>query len=248
MSGHSKWHNIRLKKGKMDAERGKTFTKLAREIIVAARAGGGNPDGNVRLRMAIQKARENSMPAENIKRAIQRGTGELEGVHYDELTYEGYGPGGTAVMVDTLTDNRNRTVAELRNIFTKNGGSLGEQGCVAWVFDPKGIISIPKENADEETVMMAGLEAGAEDVRVEEETFDVITAPEDLPAVRQAVDQASLTYTLAEVTMLPKNTVELQGKEAQQMMRLMEMLEDHDDIQNVYANFDIPESVMAALT
>jgi YebC/PmpR family DNA-binding regulatory protein len=247
MSGHSKWHNIRLKKGKMDAERGKTFTKLAREIIVAARAGGGNPDGNVRLRMAIQKARENSVPAENIKRAIQRGTGELEGVTYDELTYEGYGPGGTAVMVDTLTDNRNRTVAELRNIFGKNGGSLGEQGCVAWVFDPKGIISIPKENSDEESVIMAGLEAGAEDVRVEEETFDVITTPEDLPAVRQAVDQANIGYTLAEVTMLPKNTVELQGKEAQQMMRLMEMLEDHDDVQNVYANFDIPESVMAAL-
>jgi YebC/PmpR family DNA-binding regulatory protein len=247
MSGHSKWHNIRLKKGKMDAERGKTFTKLAREIIVAARAGGGNPDGNVRLRMAIQKARENSVPAENIKRAIQRGTGELEGVTYDELTYEGYGPGGTAVMVDTFTDNRNRTVAELRNTFTKNGGSLGEQGCVAWVFDPKGIISIPKENTDEEAVMMAALEAGAEDVRVEEETFDVITAPEDLPAVRQAVDQAGITYTLAEVTMLPKNTVELQGKEAQQMIRLMEMLEDHDDVQHVYANFDIPESVMAAL-
>jgi YebC/PmpR family DNA-binding regulatory protein len=247
MSGHSKWHNIRLKKGKMDAERGKTFTKLAREIIVAARAGGGNPDGNVRLRMAIQKARENSVPAENIKRAIQRGTGELEGVTYDELTYEGYGPGGTAVMVDTLTDNRNRTVAELRNTFTKNGGSLGEQGCVAWVFDPKGIISIPKENTDEETVMMAALEAGAEDVRVEEETFDVITAPEDLPEVRQAVDQAGISYTLGEVTMLPKNTVELQGKEAQQMIRLMEMLEDHDDVQHVYANFDIPESVMAAL-
>jgi YebC/PmpR family DNA-binding regulatory protein len=247
MSGHSKWHNIRLKKGKMDQERGKAFTKLAREIIVAAKAGGGNPDGNVRLRIAIQKARENSMPAENIKRAIQRGTGELEGVNYDELTYEGYGPGGAAVMVDTLTDNRNRTVAELRNLFSKNGGSLGEQGCVAWIFDPKGILSVPKDKADEETVMMAALEAGAEDVRVEEETFDVITAPEDLPTVRQALEAATIPFTLAETTMLPKNSVELQGKEAQQMVRLMEGLEDHDDVQHVYANFDIPESVMAAL-
>jgi YebC/PmpR family DNA-binding regulatory protein len=247
MSGHSKWHNIRLKKGKMDAERGKAFTKLAREIIVAAKQGGGNPDGNVRLRIAVQKAREASMPAENIKRAIQRGTGELEGVNYDEITYEGYGPGGAAVMVDTLTDNRNRTVAELRNLFSKNGGSLGEQGCVAWIFDPKGIISVPKEKADEEGVMMAALEAGAEDVRTEEETYDMVTAPEELPAVRQALDAAKIPYTLAETTMLPKNTVELQGKEAQQMIRLMEALEDHDDVQHVYANFDIPESVMAAL-
>jgi YebC/PmpR family DNA-binding regulatory protein len=247
MSGHSKWHNIRLKKGKMDQERGKAFTKLAREIIVAAKAGGGNPDGNVRLRMAIQKARDNSMPAENIKRAIQRGSGELDGVNYDELTYEGYGPGGVAVMVDTLTDNRNRTVAELRNLFSKTGGSLGEQGCVAWIFDPKGIITVPKDKTDEETVMMAALEAGAEDVRVEEETFDVVTAPEDLPTVRQALEAANIPFTLAETTMLPKNSVQLQGKEAQQMVRLMEGLEDHDDVQNVYANFDIPESVMAAL-
>jgi YebC/PmpR family DNA-binding regulatory protein len=247
MSGHSKWHNIRLKKGKMDAERGKAFTKLAREIIVAAKAGGGNPDANARLRLAIQKARENSMPADNIKRAIQRGTGELDGINYDEISYEAYGPGGAAVMVDTLTDNRNRTVADLRNLFSKNGGSLGEQGCVAWIFDPKGIISVPKEKADEETVMMAALEAGAEDVRAEEETYDVITAPEDLPAVRQALDAAKIPYTLAETTMLPKSTVELQGKEAQQMLRLLESLEDHDDVQHVYANFDIPESVMAAL-
>jgi YebC/PmpR family DNA-binding regulatory protein len=231
----------------MDAERGKAFTKLAREIIVAAKAGGGNPEANARLRIAVQKARENSMPAENIKRAIQRGAGELDGINYDEITYEAYGPGGAAVMVDTLTDNRNRTVAELRNLFSKNGGSLGEQGCVAWIFDPKGLISVPKDKGDEETVMMAALEAGAEDVRVEEETYDVITAPEDLPAVRQALDNTKIPYTLAETTMLPKNTVELQGKEAQQMIRLMEALEDHDDVQHVYANFDIPESVMAAM-
>jgi YebC/PmpR family DNA-binding regulatory protein len=248
MSGHSKWHNIRLKKGKMDAERGKIFTKLAREIIVAAKEGGGNPDANARLRLAVQKARDASMPQENIKRAIQRGTGELEGVNYEELTYEGYGPGGAAVMVDVLTDNKNRTVAEVRNIFSKPGGSLGESGCVAWIFDPKGLISVPKDGLDEDTVMMAALDAGAEDVRSEEETFDVITSPEDLPAVRQALTDAGIPFTLAEVTMLPKSTVELKGKEAQQMIRLMEQLEDHDDVQHVYANFDIPENVMAALT
>jgi YebC/PmpR family DNA-binding regulatory protein len=248
MSGHSKWHNIRLKKGKMDAERGKTFTKIAREIIVAAKAGGGNPDANLRLRLAIQKAREASMPQDNIKRAIQRGTGELEGASYDELTYEGYGPGGVAVMVDTLTDNRNRTVAELRNLFSKSGGSLGESGCVAWIFDPKGLISIPRNGVDEDTVMMAALDAGAEDVRVEEEAYDVITAPEDLPSVRDALTTVRITSSLAEVTMLPKSTVALQGKEAQQMIRLMEGLEEHDDVQHVYANFDIPEEVMAALS
>src|SRR2546426_298700 len=187
MSGHSKWHNIRLKKGKMDAERGKTFTKVTREIIVAAKQGGGNPDGNLRLRLAIQKARETSMPQDTIKRAIQRGTGELEGINYDELTYEGYGPGGVAVMVDTLTDNRNRTVAELRNIFSKSGGSLGESGCVAWIFDPKGLIALSKDGGDEDSVMMTALEAGAEDVRVEEESYDVITAPEELPTVREAL-------------------------------------------------------------
>jgi YebC/PmpR family DNA-binding regulatory protein len=248
MSGHSKWHNIRLKKGKMDAERGKIFTKLAREVIVAAKEGGGNPDANARLRLAIQKARDASMPQENIKRAIQRGTGELEGVNYEELRYEGYGPGGAAVMVDALTDNKNRTVSEVRNIFSKAGGSLGESGCVAWIFDQKGLISVQKDGLDEDTVMMAALDAGAEDVRGEEETFDVITTPEDLHAVRQALTDARIPFTLAEVTMLPKSTVELQGKEAQQMLRLLEQLEDHDDVQHVYANFDIAENVMAALT
>jgi YebC/PmpR family DNA-binding regulatory protein len=248
MSGHSKWHNIRLKKGKMDAERGKAFTKITREIIVAARAGGGNPDANLRLRLAIQKAREASMPQDTIKRGIMRGTGELEGTSYDEITYEGYGPGGVAVMVDTLTDNRNRTVAELRNIFSKSGGSLGESGCVAWIFDPKGLISIPKDGLDEDAVMMAALDAGAEDVRAEEETFDVVTAPEDLPTVRDALTEAKLSLALAEVTMLPRTTVDLKGKEAQQMLRLMEMLEDHDDVQHVYANFDIAGEVLAALS
>src|SRR5205823_3474328 len=242
MSGHSKWHNIRLKKGKVDAERGKVFTKLAREIIMAAKEGGANPDGNLRLRLAIQKARESSMPQDNIKRAIDRGSGQLEGANYEELTYEGYGPGGVAVMVNAVTDNRNRTVAELRNIFGKHGGNLGETGCVAWMFDQKGFLSVSKDAASEDDVMMAVLDAGAEDVRTEEETFDVITPPEALPAVRQALEAAAIPFLSAEVTMVPRSTVHLEGKEAQQMIRLMDALEDHDDVQNVYANFDIAES------
>lgn len=248
MAGHSKWANIRLRKGKQDAVRGKLFTKVSREIIVAAKEGGGNPDANARLRLAIQKARDASMPQDKIKNAIQRGTGEVEGANYEEIVYEGYGPGGTAVMVEVMTDNRNRTVSEIRNIFTRAGGSLGENGCVAWVFDRKGFVSIPKDGLDEDTVMMAALDAGAEDVRTEEESFDVITEPEALNPVRQALTDAQISFAVAEVTRLPKNTVSLTGKEAQQMLRLMENLEDHDDVQNVHANFDIDASVMAALT
>jgi YebC/PmpR family DNA-binding regulatory protein len=248
MAGHSKWANIRLRKGKQDAVRGKLFTKVSREIIVAAKEGGGNPDANARLRLAIQKARDASMPQDKIKNAIQRGTGEVEGANYEEIVYEGYGPGGTAVMVEVMTDNRNRTVSEIRNIFSRAGGSLGENGCVAWVFDRKGFVSIPKDGLDEDTVMMAALDAGAEDVRTEEESFDVITEPEALNPVRQALTDAQITFAVAEVTRLPKSTVSLTGKEAQQMLRLMENLEDHDDVQNVHANFDIDASVMAALT
>ena len=244
MSGHSKWHNIRLRKGKQDAERGKIFTKLAREIIVATRHGGGNPDSNVRLRLAVQKARESSMPADNIKRAIQRGTGELEGVIYDEVTYEGYGSGGVAVLVECLTDNRNRTVAELRNIFSKCGGSLGESGCVAWMFEAKGIITIPGENVDEDSVMVATLDSGADDIRVEGDIIEVITQPEDLQSARDALDNAGIKHTDAETAKLPKNTVRVEGKEASQVLRLVEMLEDVDDVQNVYANFDIPDEIM----
>lgn len=247
MSGHSKWHNIRLKKGKMDAERGKIFTKLSREIIMAARAGGGNPDANMRLRMAVQKARENSMPQEKIKSAIQRGTGELEGAHYEELTYEGYGPAGVAVLVECATDNRNRTVAEIRNIFSKCGGNLGESGCVAWLFTPRGLISIPKDGKTEDEVMEAAIESGADDVKTEEETFDVYTAPEDFAAVRDGLEAAGFKMASADVTMLPSTTVRVEGKDAQHMLRLMEQLEDHDDVQNVYANFDIEESVLASL-
>jgi YebC/PmpR family DNA-binding regulatory protein len=244
VSGHSKWHNIRLRKGKQDAERGKIFTKLAREIIVAARAGGGNPDANARLRLAVQKARENSMPAENIKRAIQRGSGELEGANYEELNYEGYGPGGVALLVEVTTDNRNRTVAEIRHAFSRNGGTLGEQGCVGWLFERKGILSISPESADEETVMTVALEAGADDIRTEEDEFEVVTQPEDFEPVRQAFEEAKIPLAAAEISMVPQNTVRLEGKEAQQMLRLMEALEDLDDVANVYANFDISDEEM----
>jgi YebC/PmpR family DNA-binding regulatory protein len=244
LSGHSKWHNIRLRKGKQDAERGKIFTKIAREIIVAARHGGGSPDTNVRLRLAIQKAREASMPADNVKRAIQRGTGELEGVTYDEVTYEGYGPGGVAILIECLTDNRNRTVADLRNIFAKCGGSLGESGCVAWMFDQKGIALVPAESTDEDAVMMATLDAGAEDIRVEGDSIEIITRPEDLQSVRDALTSAGIAFTEAEITKLPKSTVRVEGKEAAQVLRLMDILEDLDDVQHVYANFDVPEEVM----
>lgn len=241
MAGHSKWHNIRLRKGKQDAVRGKMFTKLAREIIVAAKAGGGNPDANPRLRLSIQKARENSMPADNIKRAIQRGTGELEGVNYEEVTYEGYGPAGVAILVETMTDNRNRTVAELRHAFSRNGGSLGEQGCVSWLFDHKGVLSVPSEETDEETVMTVALEAGAEDVKTEIDAYEVVTTPDQFDAVKEAFEAENVPLAAAELTMVPQNTIHLEGKDAQQMLRLMDALEDLDDVSNVYANFDISD-------
>lgn len=245
MSGHSKWHNIRLRKGKQDAVRSKLFTKIAREIIVAAKEGGGNPDSNLRLKLAIQKARENSMPADNIKRAISRGIGETEGATYEEITYEGYGPAGVAVMVSCLTDNRNRTVAELRNIFSKSGGNLGESGCVAWMFEQTGLVQIPADKTDEDAVMMATVDAGAEDIRVEGDTIEVLCRPADLQQVREALEAAGIEYVSAEVTMLPKGTVKIEdSKEANQILRLMDALEDNDDVQHVYANFDIPDELM----
>lgn len=245
MSGHSKWHNIRLRKGKQDLQRGKIFTKLAREIIVAAKQGGGNPDANLALRMAIQKARENSMPADNIKRAIQRGTGEIEGASYEEITYEGYGPAGVAILVPCLTDNRNRTVAELRNIFSKNGGNLGEMGCVGWMFDQKGLAQIPVDKSDEETVMMATMDAGAEDIKTEDEMIQVTCAPESLAGVRDALTEAGIEFTSAEFTMIPKTTVRVEdSKEAARIIRLVEALEDNDDVQQAYANFDIPDEIL----
>jgi len=242
MSGHSKWHNIRLKKGKMDADRGKLFTKLAREIIVAAKGGGGNPDTNITLRNAIAKAREASMPADNIKRAIQRGTGELEGATYEDLTYEGYGPGGVAVLVSCLTDNKQRTVSDVRSFFNKTGGRLAESGSVGYLFTPKGMISVEADVATEDAVTEAAIEGGAEDVQATDDGgFEITTEPNDLEAVKKALTDAGIKFASAEQTMIPQTTVAIVGKEAGQVLRLMDMLEDHDDVQKVYANFDISE-------
>jgi YebC/PmpR family DNA-binding regulatory protein len=247
MSGHSKWHNIRLRKGKQDSERGKIFTKLAREIIVAAKAGGGSADTNLRLRMAVQKARDNSMPADNIKRAIQRGTGELEGVNYEEVTYEGYGAAGVAVLIQCLTDNRNRTVADLRAIFGKTAGNLGESGSVSWMFDNRGIISIPEGKVTEDDVLVAVMDAGADDVKTEDGYIEVSCEPGVFSAVRDALTEASIAFESAELTMVPQTTIKVEGKEASQVVRLVDMLEDNDDVQSVYANFDIPDDVLQAM-
>lgn len=247
MSGHSKWHNIRIRKGRQDAERGRLFTKLAREIIVAAKIGGGNPDANLRLKMAVSKAKESSMPADKIKQAIQRGTGELEGLSYEEMTYEGYGPAGVALMVKCLTDNRNRTVSEVRHAFTKCGGNLGETGCVSWMFESRGLVSIDKDSVDEDTLMATAIDAGADDIRLDEQTFDVVSDPQDFDAIKGAIEAAKIAYLNADITMLPKSTVKVEGKDANQTLRLMENLEELDDVQQVYANFDIPESVMREL-
>jgi len=247
MSGHSKWSTIKHKKGAADAKRGKIFTKLIKEITVAARLGGGDPDANPRLRAAIASAKAENMPKDNIERAVKKGTGELEGVNYEEVSYEAYGPGGVAVLVGCLTDNKNRTVADLKHIMDRHGGSLGEPGCVAWIFNKKGLIVLDREGVDEEKLLEMALEAGAEDVLEEESTFEVTTAPADFEGVRSALDEAGIAYGMAEVSMIPQNTVKLEGKQAQQMLNLMEALEDNEDVSNVYANFDIPDDVMEAM-
>jgi YebC/PmpR family DNA-binding regulatory protein len=244
MSGHSKWSTIKHKKAASDAKRGKIFTKLIKEITVAARLGGGDMNANPRLRSAVQDAKGENMPKDNIDRAIKKGTGELEGVNYEESIYEGYGPGGAAVLVDSLTDNKNRTVSDIRFIFGKNGGSLGENGCVAWMFDKKGYIVVEQSATDEDTLMEVALEAGAEDVREDDSNFEVITAPGDFEAVMEAVKKSGITTIVGEVTMLPQSTTNLTGKEAEQMIRLMDMLEDCDDVQKVYTNADIPEDLV----
>ncbi len=248
MAGHSKWHNIRIRKSKQDALRSKLFTKLAREISVAARLGGGNPDANPRLRLAIEKAREHHMPTDNIKRAIQRGTGELEDVHYEEVTYEGYGPGGVAIIVECLTDNRNRTVAEIRHLFSKHGGNLSESGSVMWQFKRQGVITIPASAITEEKLLEIALEAGAEDVLLEDEFYRVITAMEDFHRVRETLQERGLPIAEARLEMTPTTTVRVEGETAVKLMRLMDALEEHDDVQNTYANFDIPEEVLAGLS
>jgi YebC/PmpR family DNA-binding regulatory protein len=246
MSGHSKWASIKHKKAKVDAQKGRVFTRVIKEITVAARHGGGDPGGNARLRSAIAAAKAANMPADNIDRAIKKGTGELPGVSYEETVYEGYGPGGVAVLVEALTDNKNRTTSELRKVFSKNGGNLGESGCVAWMFAKKGLIQVEAGKADEEKLMSIVLEAGAEDMQRADDLFDVITAPTDFEAVRDAVVKAGIPAVSAEVTAIPQTTMRLEGKPAQQMLHLMEELEEHDDAQHVYANFDIPDEVLAA--
>jgi YebC/PmpR family DNA-binding regulatory protein len=250
MSGHSKWSTIKRKKGAIDSKRGKIFTKLIKEITLAARLGGGDIEGNARLRSAVLAAKEENMPKDNIDRAIKKGTGELEGgAAYEEVTYEGYGPSGVAVIVEVMTDNKNRTVAEVRHIFSKHGGNLGENGCVAWMFDKKGSIVIDKKTVGEDALMEVAIEAGADDVRDQETEWEVITDPHAFEAVRKAIDQKGWKVLDARVGLIPQNTVKLEVvAKAEQMLKLMERLEDNDDVQNVYANFDIPDEVMEKTT
>jgi len=243
MSGHSKWSTIKRKKAKIDAQRGKVFTRLAKEIIVAARQGGPDPEGNARLKTAIMRAKEANIPNDNIMRAIQKGAGGTDGANYEELIYEGYGPGGVAVMLEIMTDNRNRTAGEIRFIFSKNGGNLGETGCVAWMFNEKGVIVVEKADnkLDEDEIMLNAIDAGAQDFNIEDDIYEIVCDPSDLQPVRESLEKAGVKIASAEVTLAPQTTVNLKGDKAEQMMRLMEALEDHDDVQNVYANFEIED-------
>jgi len=246
MSGHSKWATIKHKKAALDAKRGKAFTRLIKEIMIAAR-NGGDPDANPRLRTAIVAAKAVSMPADNIKRAIMRGTGELEGGQIDEILFEGYGPGGAAVLVNVATDNRNRTVSEIRHLFSKNGGNLGEQGSVAWMFERKSQILIEGENATEDQLMSIALDAGADDIRDQDGTWEILSAPEAHETVLAALEKAKIPTESAEIAMVPKNTVKLEGKNVSAMLKLYDALEEHDDVQNVYGNYEIDEAEVEAL-
>ena len=247
MSGHSKWSTIKHKKGAADAKRGKIFTKVIKEITVAARLGGGDPDGNPRLRMAVQKAKEVNMPQDNVTRAIKKGTGELEGVVYEEISYEGYGPGGAAIFMEVMTDNKNRTVGELRAILGKRGGNMGENGCVAWMFEQKGLIIVNVSEKGEDELMELALEAGADDMETTDGRYEITTPMENFEPVRKAIDSAGIRIESAELTRLPQNTVGVEEKHCKSLLRLMDELDDHDDIQKVYSNFDITDEVMAAI-
>ncbi len=249
MSGHSKWSTIKRKKGANDAKRGKIFTKLIKEITVAAKMGGGDIDGNPRLRSAVTAAKSENMPKDNIERAIKKGTGDLEGAVYDEILYEGYGPGGVAVLVETMTDNKNRTVADVRHYFAKSNGNLGESGCVAWMFDKRGVIVVDAEGLDEEELMDIAIEAGAEDVVEDETAFQILTAPEDFSEVVDSLEKSGIKSLEASISMVPKNTIEVtEEKPARALLKLLENLEDHDDVQKVHANFDIPDELMEQLS
>ena len=245
MAGHSKWANRKHRKARQDAKKGKIFSKLAREIMAAVRQGGGDPDANPRLRLALERARQFSMPAENIERAIKRGLGETEAESYEELIYEGYGPGGVALMLEILTDNRNRSAGEIRHIFAKHGGNLGESGCVAWMFDRKGVITVAGEGApSEDDLLLLAVDAGAEDMKNEDGNFVIYTDPDDLHKVREALEQAGVPIESAELRMVPKTEVKVEGKEAEQLLRLLDALEDHDDVQEIYGNFELPDELL----
>jgi YebC/PmpR family DNA-binding regulatory protein len=245
MSGHSKWNTIKRKKGAADAKRGKIFTKLIKEITLAARLGGPDQEGNARLRQAIMAAKEENMPKDNIDRAVKKGAGAADGsAGYEEVVYEGYGPGGVAVLVEAMTDNKNRTVAEIRHIFSKHGGNLGENGCVSWIFEKKGSILLDKKSVSEDVLMEIALDAGAEDVREEENEFEVVTDPAMFEQVKKAIDDKGIKHIKAEVTMIPQNEVRLDADKGVQMLKLMEKMEDNDDVQHAYANFDIPDDIM----
>lgn len=248
MSGHNKWSTIKHKKGAADAKRGKIFSKIIKEITIAARMGGGDPEGNPRLRTVLTAARNANMPKDNIERAIKRGTGEIAGVTYEEITYEGYGPGGVAVLVEALTDNKNRTVAEIRHIFDKYNGNLGESGCVSWIFEKKGVIDIPVQGLTEDQVMELALESGAQDVKQEDDMFEITTEIAEFETVRKAVEEQGWKIEEASITMIPQNSIKLDGKKAEQMLKMMDVLDDHEDLQNVYANFDISEEEMMKLS
>ncbi len=248
MSGHSKWSTIKRKKGKADAQRGKIFTKIIRVITVAARSGGGDLETNVKLKVAIQLAKDNNMPNENIEKAIKRGTGEADGVSYEEIIYEGYGPGGVAVLIEALTDNKNRTTPEVRKIFSKNAGSLGENGCVAWMFDKRGYFIFEITKVNEDTIVGLALEAEAEDVKSDSENIEVMTPPENYKKFSNLIKEQNIDCLLSEVTLIPKTTVDLEGKKAMQMLNLMEQLEDQDDVQKVYANFNIADEIMEEIS
>ena len=247
MSGHSKWASIKHKKGAADAKRGKVFTKLIKEITVAARIGGGDPDGNPRLRTAILIAKGKNMPVDNITRAIKKGTGELEGVHYDEVTYEGYGPGGAAIFLEAMTDNKNRTVSEIRAALGKAGGNLGENGCVGWMFEQKGFITVKTEAKGEDDLMELAIDAGADDMQTVEGHYEITTAMENFETVRKALEEAGVPMDTAEITRIPQNTITIDEKKGKALLKLMDILDDHDDIQKAYSNFDIPDDVMAAI-
>ena len=248
MSGHSKWSTIKHKKALKDARRGRAFTKLIKDLTIAARIGGSDLSANPRLRTAVAAAKAASMPNDTIDRAIKKGAGELEGVSYEDVIYEGHGPGGVAIMLQALTDNKNRTVSEIRHFFSKHGGSLGAPNSVAWMFTKKGVISVEKANVDEDQLMEVALDAGAEDVTAGEDLFEIVTAPEDLDAVREALEKTEVVVSSAEVSMIPQNTVTLSGKEAEQTLKLLEILQDHDDVQSVSANFDMDQDEMERLS